>query len=60
LHAIHNNGIKNNQEIMKDLVCGMEVSDKKYSTKHNGKDYLFCCAHYKTTFEKNPKQFVKE
>ncbi|HXX05513.1 MAG TPA: cytochrome c biogenesis protein CcdA [Candidatus Bathyarchaeia archaeon] len=46
--------------VMKDLVCGMEVKEKKYSTKHNGKEYLFCCAHCKTTFENNPKQFVKE
>ncbi|MGA9229843.1 MAG: YHS domain-containing protein [Nitrosotalea sp.] len=46
--------------VMKDLVCGMEVTEKKHMTKYNGKDFLFCCAHCKTTFEKNPKQFVKE
>lgn len=43
---------------MKDLVCGMEVSEKKHSTKYNNKEYLFCCNHCKTTFEGNPKKFV--
>jgi len=60
LYAINNNRGINNREIMKDLVCGMEVSEKKHSLKYNGKDYLFCCAHCKTTFESNPKKFVKE
>lgn len=51
---------KKEVNVVKDLVCGMEVSGNKYSAKFNGKDYLFCCAHCKTTFESNPKQFVKE
>ena len=50
---------KKEVQIMKDLVCGMEVSDKKYATKYGDKEYLFCCAHCKTAFESNPKQFVK-
>ncbi|MFZ1076289.1 MAG: YHS domain-containing protein [Nitrosotalea sp.] len=51
---------KKEVNVVKDLVCGMEVSEGKYSTTYNGKNYLFCCAHCKTTFEGNPKQFVKE
>ncbi len=50
---------KKEVNVVKDLVCGMEVREGKYSTKYNGKDYLFCCIHCKTTFEANPKQFVK-
>ncbi len=50
---------KKEVNVVKDLVCGMEVSEKKYSTTYNGMNYLFCCAHCKTTFEGNPKQFVK-
>ncbi len=59
-HSIHEKRRKKEVHVMKDLVCGMEVSEKKYSSKFNGKDYLFCCAHCKTTFEANPKKFVKE
>lgn len=59
-YSIHEKRRKKEMRVMKDLVCGMEVSEKKYSSKFNGKDYLFCCAHCKTTFETNPKKFVKE
>jgi len=59
-YSIHERRRKKEVNVVKDLVCGMEVSEGKYSTTYDGKNYLFCCAHCKTTFESNPKQFVKQ
>jgi len=45
----------------KDLVCGMEVDEKKakYKTEHKGKTYYFCAPGCKAAFEKNPHKYTK-
>ncbi len=47
--------------MLKDLVCGMDVDEKKAeSTSHyKGRLYAFCSASCKTTFEKDPERFIK-
>ena len=41
-----------------DLVCGMEVDEKKAATlKHKGKTYHFCSPTCQMAFEQNPAQF---
>ena len=44
----------------KDLVCGMEVDEKKAPAKseYNGKTYYFCSMSCKKTFEKNPSKHL--
>ncbi len=39
----------------------MEVDEHetKLSSKHGDKDYYFCSAGCKATFEKNPEKYVK-
>lgn len=48
-------------EIMaKDLVCGMEVNEKRAAkTTYKGKIYYFCSPTCQWAFESNPKQFIK-
>ena len=48
--------------MVKDLVCGMTVDEKKakFTSNHMGKTYYFCSANCKTTFDKNPSKYVKE
>ena len=43
-----------------DPVCEMTVdtSNAKFTSIHDGKTYYFCSAGCKTTFDRNPKQFV--
>jgi len=42
----------------KDLVCGMDVDEKKSTkAKYNGKEYYFCSSACKKVFEKNPEKF---
>ena len=45
----------------RDLVCGMEVDEKKakYKTEHEGKTYYFCAPGCKKAFEANPRKYVK-
>ena len=44
----------------KDLVCGMDVDEKKASKlKHKGKVYHFCSPTCKWAFKENPRQFLK-
>lgn len=45
---------------MKDPVCDMDVTKESVATEYKGKRYHFCCDMCKASFEKNPKQFVKE
>jgi YHS domain-containing protein len=45
---------------MKDPVCDMDVNEQSVATEYKGKRYHFCCDMCKASFEKNPKQFVKE
>lgn len=44
---------------MKDLVCGMDVSlPAKFSFQRNGKEYAFCSAGCKSTFQAAPKKYT--
>jgi YHS domain-containing protein len=45
---------------MKDPVCGMDVSEKNEAAEYDGKVYHFCCPVCRASFEKNPKQFLKD
>ena len=44
----------------KDPICGMEVNEKtaKHKTEYKGKTYYFCNKTCKTTFDKNPANYV--
>lgn len=45
----------------KDLVCGMEVDEKKAAkTTYKGKTYYFCCATCQWAFESDPEKFIKK
>lgn len=45
----------------KDLVCGMEVNEKKAAGKseYMGKTYYFCAPGCKKAFDANPAKYVK-
>lgn len=45
----------------KDPICGMRVDEKdsKYASTHMGRDYYFCSAGCKGTFDKNPMKYAK-
>ncbi|MDO8447667.1 MAG: heavy metal translocating P-type ATPase [Rhodoferax sp.] len=44
---------------LKDLVCGMPVTDKSgHRQEYEGRLYYFCNAHCETKFSANPRQFV--
>jgi YHS domain-containing protein len=45
----------------KDLVCGMDVDEKKVTQKtlYNGKMYYFCSATCKKAFDKEPEKYLK-
>ena len=44
----------------KDLVCGMEVDEKKVAKiKYKNKTYYFCSPTCQWAFESNPEQFIK-
>lgn len=48
-------------KMTKDLVCGMEVDEKKaIKTKYKGKLYHFCSQSCLQAFNKNPEQFVNK
>jgi len=43
----------------KDPVCGMMVSvPAKYTSEYKGSKIYFCCAHCKSSFDKNPESFI--
>ena len=43
-----------------DPVCKMDVDEKtaKWKSVFNGKEYFFCAAGCKKTFDKNPAKYV--
>lgn len=43
-----------------DPICNMTVSvaDARYTAEHRGRRYYFCCAHCKSTFEKEPERYA--
>ncbi|MBI2907788.1 MAG: YHS domain-containing protein [Chloroflexi bacterium] len=44
----------------KDLVCGMEVDEKKAAatSTYKGKTYYFCAVGCKKAFDANPEKYV--
>jgi len=46
----------------KDLVCGMEVDEKKAAAekKYQGKTYYFCSKSCSAKFSEDPDKFVKK
>ncbi len=45
----------------KDLVCGMEVDEKKAPAKseYMGRTYYFCAPGCKRAFDANPAKYIK-
>ncbi len=44
----------------KDVVCGMEVDEKKAIKEvYKGKTYYFCSPSCQWAFKQNPEQFLK-
>jgi YHS domain-containing protein len=48
--------------MVKDVVCGMDVDEKKVTQKsdYKGKTYYFCSKTCKVAFDKEPEKYVKE
>lgn len=46
--------------MVKDLVCGMTVDEKKakFKSEYKGKTYYFCSPACKTSFDKNPAKYA--
>ena len=46
--------------MVKDVVCGVEVNEKKtkFKYEHNGLKFYFCCSECKQTFIKTPDQYL--
>jgi Cu+-exporting ATPase len=46
--------------MVKDVICGMTVDDKKSKLKseHEGKTFYFCSPHCKSTFDKDPHKYA--
>ncbi|MFC1987382.1 YHS domain-containing protein [Chloroflexota bacterium] len=46
----------------KDLVCSMEVDEKKAPAKseYMGKTYYFCAPGCKIAFDANPAKYIKD
>ena len=46
----------------KDLVCGMEVDEKKATaeSEYKGKTYYFCAPGCKKAFDDDPEKYLKE
>jgi YHS domain-containing protein len=44
----------------KDLVCGMEVDEKKApaKTEYKGRTYYFCAPGCRAAFEKDPEKYI--
>ena len=59
-HASHE--MKEGGKMAKDLVCGMEVDEKRTVAKseHMGRTYYFCALGCKKAFNDNPQKYLKE
>jgi YHS domain-containing protein len=46
--------------MMKDIVCGMEVSEKEseYRSRYEGQMFYFCSDECKTKFDDSPEDFM--
>ena len=44
----------------KDIVCGMEVSEKEsqYQSRYEGQTFYFCSDECKTKFDDSPEDFM--
>lgn len=48
-------------KMAKDLVCGMDVAEKKaIKTEHKGETYYFCSLGCEQSFKNNPEKFIKK
>jgi len=46
--------------VAKDLVCGMQVDEKKSKKSvYRGTTYYFCSPACKMLFDKNPEEYLK-
>ncbi len=47
-------------ELVKDLVCGMEIDPETAAGKseHQGTTYYFCAAGCKTDFDADPEKYI--
>ncbi len=47
---------------VKDLVCGMMVDPQtaQYKSEYKGKTYYFCSPGCKSTFDKQPEQYIAQ
>lgn len=43
-----------------DPICKMSVDEKtaRFRSSHDGKDYFFCSAGCKNSFDKNPGKYI--
>ncbi len=46
--------------MQKDPVCGMMVDEKKtrFTSNYEGKNFYFCSVTCKSTFDKDPREFI--
>lgn len=53
--------LKMNDEIVKDVVCGMEkpISQMKFKSDYKGVTHYFCSQQDKDLFEAHPDHWVK-
>jgi YHS domain-containing protein len=53
---------KEDVEMAKDPVCGMEVNEKKAAAKsvHKGKTYYFCAPGCKKAFDETPEKYLEK
>lgn len=53
--------IEEKEDVMIDLVCGMELNFKKSKFKkdYKGKTYHFCSENCKEHFEKSPEKYTE-
>ena len=51
---------KVDKKMAKDMVCGMDMDEKKAPAKseYKGKTYYFCAPGCKHTFDANPEKYI--
>lgn len=52
---------KETGQMVKDVVCGMEIDPKEAAgqSEYQGKTFYFCAPGCKRKFDANPQQYVK-
>jgi len=55
------NGYHIEEEVMIDLVCGMELApgDTKFKSEYEGKIYYFCSENCQEHFEADPDKYTQ-